>query len=138
MGVHMDTVEDRYQRYKASSARRRLLKKEMDEQLEVRLRLVIDKLQELTGASSNGQNRNKLTETYQTLKDTFNAFDGDGSAELGYPEYQEAWKLLKQPADPQLMKNSFDGVDFDKSGLIEWSEFVFSIMKEDESEVGRL
>jgi len=29
--------------------------------------------------------------------DTFNAFDKDGSAQLEYPEYVEAWKFLDQP-----------------------------------------
>ena len=29
-----------------------------------------------------------------TLKDTFNAFDKDGSGEMGFAEYTEAWKFL--------------------------------------------
>jgi Ca2+-binding EF-hand superfamily protein len=139
MGVHMDTVEERYSRFKSSSARRRLLKKEMDEQMEVRLGNVIDKLMLISGRKEVGdESRAKLTAQYQGLKDTFNAFDADGSAELGYPEYVEAWKFLKQPDDANLIKSSFDGVDMDTSGKIEWAEFVFSIMKEDAGKVGPL
>merc|ERR1719189_3537338 len=60
------------------------------------------------------------------------------SDELQYPEYVQAWKFLKQPDDADLIKKSFDGVDYDNSGYIEWSEFVFSIMKEDAGKVGPL
>merc|ERR1712142_346324 len=67
---------------------------------------------------------------YNTLKDTFNAFDRDGSAELGYPEYVEAWRFLGQPGDDKVIKNAFDAVDVDGSGLMDWIEFAFSIMGE--------
>merc|ERR1719189_3280428 len=60
------------------------------------------------------------------------------SDELQYPEYVQAWKFLKQPDDADLIKKSFDGVDYDNSGYIEWTEFVFSIMKEDAGKVGPL
>merc|ERR1719499_3001250 len=103
------------------------------------MQLVIDRLNEISGQEqSMTAERAKLTAYYKTLKDTFNAFDGDGSGELQYPEYCEAWKHLKQPDDADLIKKSFDGVDFDGSGYIEWSEFVFSIMKEDAGKVGPL
>merc|ERR1719499_3076544 len=103
------------------------------------MQLVIDRLNEISGQEqSMTAERAKLTAYYKTLKDTFNAFDGDGSGELQYPEYCEAWKHLKQPDDADLIKKSFDGVDFDGSGYIEWSEFVFSIMKEDAAKVGPL
>ena len=72
------------------------------------------------------------------LKDTFNAFDKDGNGELGYPEYYEAWKFLGQPGDDAKIKAAFDGVDVDVSGLVEWSEFVFSIMGEAASKYGVL
>merc|ERR1719216_258955 len=139
MGVHMDTVEERYQKFKNSSVRRRLMKKEMDEQLETKMALVIDRLREISGRVENDSvDQAKLRAYYKTLKETFNAFDADGSAELQFPEYKEAWKFLKQPDNADLIKKSFDGVDFDQSGYIEWSEFVFSIMKEDAGKVGPL
>ena len=58
------------------------------------------------------EERQKLTDYYKRLKDTFNAFDGDDSAELQYEEYIEAWKFLKQPDNAELIKKSFDSVDF--------------------------
>eukprot|EP00492_Amphilonche_elongata_P002513 TRINITY_DN276_c0_g1_i6.p1 TRINITY_DN276_c0_g1~~TRINITY_DN276_c0_g1_i6.p1 ORF type:complete len:227 (-),score=64.66 TRINITY_DN276_c0_g1_i6:327-965(-) len=75
---------------------------------------------------------------FQQLKDTFNAFDKDGNGELGYPEYNEAWKFLGQPGDDSKIKAAFDGVDIDQSGLVEWSEFVFSIMGEAATKYGVL
>ena len=75
---------------------------------------------------------------YTTLKDTFNAFDKDGNAELGYPEYQEAWKFLGQPGTNEAIKKAFDGVDVDGSGLVEWSEFCFSIMGQASAKYGVL
>merc|ERR1712131_229404 len=115
------------------------MKKEMEEQLEAKMQIVIGRLQEISGRQGEmSDEHKKLTDYYKTLKDTFNAFDGDGSGELQYPEYVEAWKFLKQPDDADLIKKSFDGVDYDNSGYIEWSEFVFSIMKEDAGKVGPL
>merc|ERR550532_3015460 len=103
------------------------------------MNLVIDRLREISGRVEEGDTeRAQLTTYYKTLKETFNAFDADGSAELQFPEYKEAWKFLKQPDNAELIKKSFDGVDFDQSGYIEWSEFVFSIMKEDAAKVGPL
>merc|ERR1719204_1563240 len=75
---------------------------------------------------------------YKTLKDTFNAFDKDGNAELGYPEYNEAWKFLGQPGGEADIKRAFDSVDIDVSGLVEWEEFVFSIMGEAALKYGTL
>eukprot|EP00493_Phyllostaurus_siculus_P007302 UN07378 len=67
---------------------------------------------------------------YKTLRDTFNAFDKDGSAQLGYPEYVEAWKFLDQPGTDADIKKAFDSVDVDASGLVESDESLFSIMGE--------
>merc|ERR1712012_222225 len=75
---------------------------------------------------------------YNTLKDTFNAFDADGSAELGYAEYQEAWKFLNRPGGEAEMKAAFDSVDVDGSGLVEWAEFAFSLMGEKALDFGPL
>ena len=60
---------------------------------------------------------------YQTLQDTFNAFDKDGCGELQYPEYVESWKFLGQPGGMDEIKRSFDNVDVDGSGFVEFSEF---------------
>ena len=73
-----------------------------------------------------------------TLKDTFNAFDNDGSAQLGFPEYKEAWKFLNRPGTEEDIRNCFDSVDVDGSGLVEWSEFAFSLMGAKAQEYGAL
>merc|ERR1712178_436472 len=65
---------------------------------------------------------------YNTLVDTFNAFDKDGSGELGFPEYTEAWKFLNRPGGPSEIKQTFDSVDVDGSGMVAIEEFVLSLM----------
>ena len=55
----------------------------------------------------------ELEKTYNTLKDAFNAFDKDGSAQLGFEEYAECWKFLGRPDDPKMIKQTWDSVDID-------------------------
>ena len=43
---------------------------------------------------------------YNTLRDTFNAFDNEGSAELGFAEYKEAWAFLNRPGGPDEVKRT--------------------------------
>ena len=62
---------------------------------------------------------------YNTLLDTFNAFDKDGTAEMAYEEYAEAWKFLGRGQDDDEIRKTFDSVDVDGSGLVEWNEFTF-------------
>jgi Ca2+-binding EF-hand superfamily protein len=64
------------------------------------------------------------------LKDTFNAFDRDGSGQLGWQEYLEAWRFINQPGTDADVKLAFDGVDVDGSGHVDWEEYVFSVMGE--------
>jgi Ca2+-binding EF-hand superfamily protein len=73
-----------------------------------------------------------------TLKDTFNAFDKDGSGEMGFPEYCEAWAFLGRGGSEEEIKTVWNSVDIDGSGLIEWTEFVFSLMGESALEFGSL
>eukprot|EP00494_Astrolonche_serrata_P032819 UN33088 len=75
---------------------------------------------------------------YKTLRDTFDAFDKDGSAQLGFPEYCEAWRFLQRPGTDADIKKCFDSVDVDGSGLVEWSEFAFSLMGEKALNFGAL
>merc|ERR550534_1818009 len=131
MGVHMETVEEKYSKYKNSATRRRLLKKQMDDELEAKMTAVIERLRDISGtAAADGKDRQKLTAYYKQLKDTFNAFDGDGSGQLGFPEYVEAWKFLNRPGGPDEIKKAFDSVDIDGSGVCDWNEFAFSLMGE--------
>eukprot|EP00492_Amphilonche_elongata_P002204 TRINITY_DN2480_c0_g1_i1.p1 TRINITY_DN2480_c0_g1~~TRINITY_DN2480_c0_g1_i1.p1 ORF type:complete len:181 (+),score=44.24 TRINITY_DN2480_c0_g1_i1:121-663(+) len=67
---------------------------------------------------------------YKTLRDTFDAFDKDGSAELGYSEFLESWRFLNRPGTEAEIKAAFDGVDVDKSGLVEFTEYAFALMGE--------
>merc|ERR1711879_504439 len=80
----------------------------------------------------------KMEAMYQTLRDTFDAFDKDGSAELGYEEYKEAWKFLGRGGNEAEVKSTWDSVDIDKSGQIEFSEFAFSLMGEKALQFGVL
>ena len=47
-------------------------------------------------------------------------------------------KFLGQTGLEADIKNAFDGVDVDGSGLVEWTEFCFSIMGEKSSKYGVL
>ena len=58
----------------------------------------------------------KKEKMYNTLRDTFDAFDKDGSAELGFPEYCEAWKFLNRPGGEREMKRTFDSENTSRPG----------------------
>ena len=75
---------------------------------------------------------------YQQLRDTFNAFDRDGNAEMGYNEFIEAWKFLGRSGGQAEIKKSFDSVDIDGSGLVEFSEFAFWLLGEKVLQFGLL
>lgn len=49
---------------------------------------------------------------------------------MSYEEYVESWRFLDRPGTDSDIKNAFDSVDVDRSVLIEWSEFAFSLMGE--------
>ena len=71
---------------------------------------------------------------------------------MAFPEYREAWKFLSLPGkDADIKKygkfhfvtfqfcvRAFDSVDVDSSGLVDWLEFVFSIMGEKAQNYGIL
>ena len=85
-------------------------------------------LQEMTTVTDDRNPEER--KLYVTVKDTFNAFDRDGNAELAFPEYYEAWKFLGQPGSDDQIKQAFDSVDVDATGLVDFEEFIFSIMGE--------
>ena len=62
----------------------------------------------------------------------------DGNAELGFPEYDEAWKFLGQPGSDEQIKQAFGSVDVDGTRLVDWEEFVFNIMGEKALNFGSL
>ena len=96
----------------------------MKKQMEAKLADMAEKLVlQIEGEKKNTEE----AQMYKTIKDTFNAFDVDGNAELQFPEYREAWKFLQQPGTDDDIKKAFDSVDINSSGLVEWDKFVFSI-----------
>merc|ERR1712007_5837 len=121
------TSEARYAAFQKAEKRRRLLKKTWEENIRKMSKEIIHKLAEMSDMEIP-QKDPVMEQQYQTLKDTFDAFDKDGSAELGYEEYVEAWRFLNRPGTDRDIKRTFDSVDVDGSGLVEWSEFAFSLM----------
>jgi len=121
-----------YSTFKNTVQRRRMLKKKMEEDMSANTKRLISVLSELVSNPEDVPKRDEEKEQFfNTLKDTFNAFDKDGCGELQYPEYSEAWKFLGQPGRADDIKRSFDNVDVDGSGYVEWTEFAFSIMGEE-------
>ena len=125
----MANAEGQFLNFQATARRRRVLKKKMEEQIAIQMRTIVRKLKTLNGDTLADEEGEEF-KFYQQLQDTFNAFDRDGNAELQFPEYTEAWNFLSLPGGPQAIKSAFDSVDVDRSGLVEWNEFVFSIMGE--------
>ena len=83
------TSEQKYKAFKAKAQRRRLLKKEMEKRIESVTAKIIKGLADITGTEVPKEDAND-EKAYRTLKDTFDVFDKDGSAELGYEEYVES------------------------------------------------
>jgi Ca2+-binding EF-hand superfamily protein len=113
------------------------LKKTWEENLRNLSKELIEKLSTISNVEVPQKDPEKQ-KMYNTLRDTFDAFDKDGSAQLGYEEYRDAWKFLNRPGDESVIKMTFDSVDVDGSGLVEWTEFVFSLMGEEALEYGTL
>ena len=103
MGVNYKTSEARYAAFQKAEKRRRLLKKTWKENIRKISKEIIHKLSAMSDMNIPGKDA-KLEAQFQTLRDTFDAFDKDGSAELGYDEYREAWKFLGRGADEAMMK----------------------------------
>jgi hypothetical protein len=123
--------KDRFAQFQKTVRRRRMMKKQMAEKM---AQLTQTLVKDLSGETQNSEEY----QMYCTIKDTFNAFDKDGNAELGFPEYLEAWKFLSQPGTDEDIKRAFDAVDVDASGLVEFDEFIFSIMGETALKYGPL
>ena len=125
--------EERFKKFQATARRRRLMKKAMDAKIGEITRELITQIE---GGAAEGDNEQR--EIYNTVRDTFNAFDRDGSAEMAFPEYLEPWRFLNQPGEDAQVKQAFDSVDVDESGVVDFDEFVFSIMGEDALKYGKL
>jgi len=75
---------------------------------------------------------------YNTMTQTFNAFDGDGSGALNFSEFKEAWRFLQRPGTDEDIKRSFDNQDIDGSLHVDQDEFAFAIMGEKALQYGPL
>ena len=76
--------EASYLNFQATTRRRRMLKKKMEEQIAIQMRTIVRKLKTLNGDLLADEEDEEF-KLYCTLQDTFNAFDRDGNAELQYP-----------------------------------------------------
>merc|ERR1712187_829323 len=124
-----------FAKFKATAKRRRLMKKQYEEAIQQKTHELVVQLKDMAGEEAVEDEGATL---YKTLRDTFNAFDNDGSAELGFPEYVEAWKFLGLQGSDSDIKKAFDSVDVDGSGIVDWDEFCFSIMGEKAAKYGTL
>ena len=82
MGVQLNNLDGQYERFQATMQRRRLMKKQYEEDLSKMADMMIDKLCGLV-KKELPQKDPEQEKMYNTLKDTFNAFDKDGSLQLG-------------------------------------------------------
>jgi Ca2+-binding EF-hand superfamily protein len=127
-GADLKISEENFAAFQAQTRKRKLLKRKREAKIADLCASLSKQLCEMTGTPLyTNPDEAKL---YRTLRDTFNAFDRDGNAELGFPEYLEAWRFLNQPGTDEDVKKAFDGVDVNSSGLVEEDEFMYSIMGE--------
>merc|ERR1712054_621441 len=95
-------------------------------------------LSDITGDKEADQRDPTRLAFYNQVRDTFNAFDKDGSGKLEAPEFIQAWLFLGQPGtEPEIME-TFNAIDCDGSSFIEQTEFLFAIMGEEANRYGVL
>jgi len=124
-----------FEAFQNTAKRRRLLKKKMQEDLAANIRLGVRTLCIMLEEPIPDEEGRKL---YDTMRQTFDAFDNDGSGQLGYSEFKEAWRFLQKPGGDEEIKKSFDNVDVDNSGQIDVDEFSFALMGGDALKYGPL
>jgi Ca2+-binding EF-hand superfamily protein len=135
-GIDLKVSEENFKKFQAQTRKRRILKKTREAKVAKLVRDLGVQLADMVGNPfMENAGEYKL---YKTLEDTFNAFDKDGNAELGWKEYLEAWRFLDQPGTDSDVKRAFDAVDINGSGLVEMDEFMFSIMGEKANKYGGL
>jgi len=66
-------------------------------------------------------------EINQHLTNAFNKFDVDKSGQLGEWEFTQAWVFLGLKGSEDEIKDSFQSVDTNKSGLVDLDEFIAAI-----------
>merc|ERR1719499_2221872 len=138
LGVKMGDLRNNKERYKAfelTAQRRRLMKQKMEEDMQKNLSVLVDKICGLLNEPIPDPDGRKY---YATMMDTFNAFDNDGSGQLNFSEFKEAWRFLQKPGDDRRIKNAFDNQDVDGSKHVDVNEFAFAMMGEQALKYGPL
>jgi hypothetical protein len=123
IGVNYQSNADQFAAFNAAQKRRRIMKKEYEDNVTKVTKEIIAKLSDLSDVEVPKPNA-KLEQQYQTLRDTFDAFDKDGSLELGFDEYKDSWKFMNRPGADDEIKRTFDAVDIDGSGVVEFTEYA--------------
>merc|ERR1711953_1025593 len=124
---YMKNFKQRYENAMATAKRRRAMRAKFVNRLMQRAGELLEKLESVDSDTKVAKDE-QGAKFYRQLMETFDAFDKDGNGELQFPEYTQAWRFLNQPGSDNDIKNAFDGVDVDRSGLVDRDEFVFSIM----------
>merc|ERR1719210_1924126 len=132
---YMKNFKQRYENAMATAKRRRAMRAKFVNRLMQRAGELLEKLEQVDTDTKTTKDE-KGAKFYRQLMETFDAFDKDGNGELQFPEYTSAWRFLNQPGSDRDIKQAFDGVDVDRSGLVDRDEFVFSIMGPDAANFG--
>jgi calmodulin len=70
------------------------------------------------------------------LKNAFNSFDREKSGSISTETVEEILRLMGQPFNKQILEEMIEEVDEDKSGRLEFEEFIILaakfIIEEDE------
>merc|ERR1712038_416326 len=135
LGEYMRNFKKRYEQAMATAKRRRAMRAQFVNRLMQRAGELLEKLETVDSDTKVAKDE-EGAKFYRQLMETFDAFDKDGNGELQFPEYTSAWRFLNQPGSDSDIKNAFDGVDVDRSGLVDRDEFVFSIMGPDAANFG--
>merc|ERR1719166_617499 len=134
---YMKNFKERYENAMATAKRRRAMRAKFVNRLMQRAGELLEKLEQVDTDTKTTKDE-KGAKFYSQLMETFDAFDKDGNGELQFPEYTSAWRFLNQPGSDRDIKQAFDGVDVDRSGLVDRDEFVFSIMGPDAANFGSI
>merc|ERR1719461_1903712 len=124
---YMKNFKERYDNAVATARRRRKMRAQFVNRLMQRAGELLNKLENVDSDTKVAKDE-EGAKFYRQLMETFDASDKDGNGELQFPEYKSAWRFLNQPGSDNDIKGAFDGVDVDRSGLVDRDEFVFSIM----------
>merc|ERR1719499_1137305 len=127
LATYMKNFKERYDNAVATARRRRKMRAQFQNRLMMRSNELLDKLEDANSDEANERDT-EGAKFYRQLMETFDAFDKDGNGELQFPEYTSAWRFLSQPGSDQDIRNAFNSVDIDRSGLVDRDEFVLSIM----------